>query len=116
MDFKKFLKFNRNGPEIKSLGKNIAAGWMRWYQIIFIAVFVLSSALGLYIWYRSLYQSSWSDERKREYSLTQNQEINLKEEEFQKVLNEIEKKKNNFQSEHLLIKDIFKPYDGYDNQ
>jgi hypothetical protein len=116
MDFKKFLKFDRNGPGIKSLGKNIAADWMRWCQVIFIAIFVFSSALGLYVWYKSLYQSSWSEERKKEYSLTQNREINLKEEEFQKVLDEIERKKNNFKSEHQPIKDIFKPYDGYVSQ
>lgn len=110
MNIKEFAKFNKASLGLKNIGRIIASYWMRYYQVIFIIIFISAAGLGLYFWYKSLYRSQWSDEEKGRYTMTQGREINLKEEEFQKVLSEIENRKNLFESEYQPVKDIFKPY------
>lgn len=112
MNIKELLKFDKIKRDFKKTGQFLASYWMKCYQVVFIVVFLLAGGIGLYLWYTSLYQSDWSEEKKREYSLTQSREINLKEEDFKKVLGDIENRKKIFESEHQPLKDIFKPYEG----
>lgn len=112
MNIKEFAKFNKAILGLKNIGRIIASRWMSYYQVIFIIIFISAAGLGLYFWYKSLYRSQWSDEEKSRYNAIQSREINLKEEEFQKVLSEIEERKKSFESDYQPIKDIFKPYEG----
>lgn len=113
MNIKEFAKFNKAVLGFKNIGRIIASRWTRYYQAIFIIIFIFAAGLGLYFWYKSLYRSQWSDEEKNRHTATQSREINLKEEEFQKVLSEIEKRKKSFESDYQPVKDIFKPYEGF---
>ncbi|MCX6765499.1 MAG: hypothetical protein NT136_00855 [Candidatus Moranbacteria bacterium] len=110
MDVKKILKFNKADWNFKKAGKTAAAFWMRHHQIIFISFFLFVAGAGLFLWYQNLYKAGWSEERKRQHALSQNQEVNLKEGEFRKVLEEITRRKTAFNSEYQTIKDIFRPY------
>ncbi len=113
MNIKEFVKFNKASLGLKNIGRIIASRWTRYYQVVFIIFFISAAGAGLYFWYKSLYQSQWSDEEKKRYNMTQGREINLKEEEFRKVLEEINNKKKIFELEHRPVKDIFKPYEGF---
>ena len=109
----KGLKLNTINLSLKKTSKKIVSFWNGYYQFIFIALLIFFSLLGIYYWYLSLYKSSWNADRITQYSLTQNREINLKEDAYQKVLDETEKMKQDFNADVEPSKDIFKPYDGY---
>lgn len=110
MDIKNLLKFKKTGSDAKKTGKKMIHCWICHQQAVFIIFVLVSAAAGSYVWYKSLYQSEWSAEEKNNYLISQNREVNLKEEEFRKVIGEIENRKNLFDSEFQPVKDIFKPY------
>jgi hypothetical protein len=112
MDFKKFFKISKPKLSYSKFSKLFLSFWIRRQQIIFITFFLSVAGLGIFFWYKNIYGFSWSEERKKEYNMTQGQQINLKEAEFKKVLEEIEKRKSNFESDSGQVRDIFKPYEG----
>ncbi len=110
MDLNNFLKIKKTGADIKKFLASAASFWVSHQQVVFIVLVIFSAVLGAYFWCRNIYRSGWSEEQKKTYNISQNREINLKEEEFKKVLAEIENRKNSFESEYQPVKDIFKPY------
>lgn len=110
MDLNNFLKIKKTGADIKKFLASAASFWINHQQLVFIVLVIASAALGAYFWCRNIYWSGWSDEQKKNYSASQSREINLKEEEFKKILKEIENRKNLFESEYQPVKDIFKLY------
>ncbi len=87
-----------------------ASFWINHQQVIFIVLVLVSAVVGAYFWCKNIYWSGWSEEQKKTYNASQSREINLKEDEFKKVLAEIENRRNSFESEYQPVKDIFKPY------
>jgi hypothetical protein len=112
MDFKKFFKISKPKVSFSKFSKSFLSFWLRQQQLIFITFFLSVAGLGIFIWYKNIYGFSWNDERKKEYNMTKGQQINLKESEFKKVLEEIDKRKSNFETAPGQVKDIFKPYEG----
>lgn len=110
MDINNFLKFKNFGQELKKHLKILASFWVNCQQPIFIILMITAAGLGAYFWCKNIYWSGWSEEQKKTYNLSQSREINLKEDEFKKVLAEIENRENSFESEFQPVKDIFKPY------
>lgn len=110
MDLSNFLKIKKTGADIKKFLASAASFWISRQQFVFIALVIASAVLGAYFWCRNIYWSGWSEEQKQNYSASQGREINLKEEEFKKVLAEIENRQNLFESEYQPVKDIFKSY------
>jgi hypothetical protein len=82
--------------------------WLRYYKLVFIMLFLVALGSGAFIWHDAFYRFHWSDEKKQQYTLTQNRNVNLKEDEFNQVLDVIEKRKQNYTSPKELLKDIFK--------
>lgn len=110
MDVNNFFKFYKIGKELKKRLGLAASFWINHQQLIFIVLVIASAISGAYFWCRNIYWSGWNEEQKKTYSASQSREINLKEDEFKKVLQEIENRKNRFESEYQPVKDIFKPY------
>lgn len=110
MNLNNFLKIKKTGANIKKFLAFAASFWVSHQQVVFIILVIASAVLGAYFWYKNIYWSEWNEEQKQNYSASQSREINLKEEEFKKVLQEIESRKNLFESEYQPVKDIFKPH------
>jgi len=109
MDTKNALKFSDLKQKAGKAGEFAASFWMHYQQIIFITFFLIIALIGVFIWYRSLYLSAWSEEKKMQYTTSQTRDVNLREGEFQRVLNDIEKRKEVFNSEYNSVNNIFKP-------
>ncbi len=110
MDLNNFLKIKKTGADIKKFLASAGSFWVSHQQFVFIVLVIASAVWGAYFWCKNIYWSGWSEEQKRNYNASQSREINLKEEEFKKILAEIENRKNLFESEYQPVKDIFKPY------
>lgn len=110
MDLKNILKLNKGSLNIGKFGKKAGLFWLNHQSLFFIVFVFLAAVAGGYCWYKFQYLSGWSEEKKQEYAATQGREVNLKEEEFKKVLNELSSRKKIFESQHQEVRDIFKSY------
>lgn len=84
--------------------------WQKIHMILFFALLFAAIIFGGYVWQQNLYGKGWSAERKQEYMNTQNKSVIFKEKDFQKMINDIQARKDENSKEYQPIKDIFTPY------
>jgi len=84
--------------------------WKKIHTILFFILLFAAIFSGGYIWQQNLYGEGWSIEKKQEYMNTQNKNVIFKENDFQKVLDNISLRKDENSKEYQSMKDIFKPY------
>jgi hypothetical protein len=94
--------------QFKKLPTILFSYWLKYYKLFFILLFLIVLGIGSFIWYDTFYRFGWSDEKKQQYTLTQNRNINLRESEFNQMLETIKKRKQNYESPEESLKDIFK--------
>jgi len=103
------FKFKKGKLSPKKTAIKIFWFWVKRREIFFIAVSLTVFGLGLYFSYVSLYKNSWNEERKNRYISSQRQEISFKEKNFTQAIEDIDRKKENYQKDFSPVKDIFKP-------
>lgn len=101
---------NKTAPKI-TIG-SLVKFWNKSYAIFFVILFVALAGYGAFIWYDSLYAGTWSADKKQQYLNSQEKSISLKEREFNSALEEIGRRKAEYEKEYQPIKDIFVPYEG----
>lgn len=84
--------------------------WQKTHILLFFVVLIIFIVIGGYVWKQSIYSGEWSNEKKQEYLNTQNKEVIFKEEDFQKVLNDISSRQDEISKTYQPIKDVFNPY------
>jgi hypothetical protein len=94
--------------KLKKIPAIIFSYWLKYYKLFFILLFLITLGFSLFFWYDTFYRFGWSDEKKQQYTVTQNRNINLKEKEFNQMLEVIEKRKQSYNAPPDKIKDIFK--------
>ena len=109
IDFKLFSGNVSNFSKEK-LVSLIAHAWQEIHTILFFILLFVAIVLGGYIWQQNLYGKGWSVERKQEYINTQNKSVIFKENDFQKVIDNISLRKEENSKEYQIMKDIFKAY------
>lgn len=107
---KNLLSLKKSRKELRQLTDKVAHCWNCHQQIFFIFLLFISAGAGVYFWYQINHQSMWSEQKKKEFLLTQSREVNLKEDDFKKALEVVEKRKKSFSEELEPPKDIFQPY------
>jgi hypothetical protein len=105
-----FLNLDKNRFNVVKIAKYCANFWSKHYRLIFLGFSLVVLSLGMYFWYQSLYQSEWSSERKNQYKKSQNKEVDLKEQEFKRVVGEVKRKEDAFKETPRSVKNIFKSY------
>lgn len=106
----KFNSGNTSGIHNKSILALISRIWQKTHIILFFLVLIVAIAIGGYVWKQNVYSGEWNDEKKQEYINTQNQGVVFKEDNFNKVLDDISLRKEENLKEYIPVKDIFKPY------
>ncbi|NTW26959.1 MAG: hypothetical protein HGA36_01405 [Candidatus Moranbacteria bacterium] len=94
----------------KPLLPAIGLFWQKIYKIIFLIFLLIALALGWYVWHTSLSGGEWSAEKKQEYLNSQTKGVVFNENNFKKVLLDIEERKQYVVSDDQTKKDIFKSY------
>jgi len=105
-----FFSFKKNSLNTGNVARCCFDFWNKHYRSVFFVFSFAILSLGMYFWYQSLYRSDWSNEEKNQYKKTQNKEVELREQEFKKVIEEIERKRNSFGVAPRLVKNIFESY------
>lgn len=93
-----------------SFGCNAALIWRKSRTTLFYVLLVGVIVAGWVIWQQSLKGAGWSDQRKQEFSDSQNKNIEFKEEAFKNVIDKIEERETENNQEYQPIKDIFTAY------
>lgn len=109
LDFKSDLG-GGNVFQVKNLGHHIAKTWNRIHMVVFFALLVLFAAFGWSIWNGSIMGSVWSDQKKQEFLNAQNTGVTFKEKEFNKVVESVKARNEEYVSPYQPINDFFKPY------
>lgn len=106
----KFSSKNMATIEMKQIVKVASRIWQKTHTLLFFVILIIFIVIGGYIWKQSLYSGEWSNEKKQEYLNTQNKEVIFNGEDFQKVLNDISSREEEYSKTYQPIKDVFKPY------
>lgn len=77
----------------------------RWIIFISLVVMVLFC---INLWYRYIYHSEWSEEKKKEYLNSQERGVVFDRERFNVVISQQEKRKSEFEKETEKQEDIFR--------
>jgi hypothetical protein len=104
---KKIFNFNS-----RELINKLSSFWNKFYKLALVVLFLIISLYGAYLWYWYLYKFKWSSEKINQYINSHDQEVKFKEEDFRKVINEIEKRKNAYSEAAKPIKDILGPLES----
>lgn len=106
------LKFGKkeNTSKIKFL-PNIGIFWQKIYKFILFILLMGVAVFGYFTWDKSLSGKGWSAEKRQEYLNSQNKRIVFKEKDFEKVIANIEARKQSIALEDKQeVKDIFKGF------
>ena len=106
-------KFNFNSSiniNPKNIGGIFLKIWQKTYMILFFLILTAFIAIGGYVWQQNVYSGEWNSEEKQKYINTQNKEIIFKENDFQKITDDIVSRRGENLEEYKPVKDIFKSY------
>lgn len=103
------LNFGKSGKKIQ-LGAALAQAWKKSFKLIFFFCLMGVFIFGWQIWQKSLSGNSWSAEKKQEYLNSQNTEILFNQKNFEKVLENVEARKQASMEQAKEFRDIFKGY------
>jgi hypothetical protein len=107
------LKLNfKNANIFKSgnLAGKLTFFWQKIHIWIFFVLLVAVIAFAFFVWQSSLNGSGWDQQRKQEYLNSQDKNIVFKENEFKKVIADIEKRFNHSTESYEPLRNIFEAY------
>lgn len=84
--------------------------WQKIYRSVLLIFLFALIALSAYIWNRSLSESEWGNEKKQEYLRAQGVGVTFSEDDFKKVLKDVESRRQEGSIEKRAIKNIFKSF------
>lgn len=91
----------------KNKARKLFSIWERYNNIIFIIFFCALSTYGAFLIYQSLYDSTWNENQKKEYILSQQKNIRFNEGKLMEIISETNRKRNEYEKKVFLGKDIF---------
>jgi hypothetical protein len=110
MSILNFSKFKKDFFTLRNISKCGSDFWDRYSKVFFLLFSISIFSWGVYFWFQITYRSDWSSEQKKQYQNSQNKEIELKEQQFKKVIEEFERKKEIYSTSIQANKDIFASY------
>ena len=110
--FKFRFKFKKGNLNVKKPAGKFFYFWIKHNKATFIIALLAVCGVGLYLFYKNLYEEQWSQEDKIQHINSQRREVNLKEDKFKKVMEEIRRKEDAYKIEFQPVNDIFKLLEG----
>ncbi|HLB50880.1 MAG TPA: hypothetical protein VJL38_01740 [Patescibacteria group bacterium] len=81
--------------------------WVRFFKFFLLFLFLGAAAWGGVLWYDSIYDSGWSDERKEAYLQEQQKNVQFKEENFSAVIEATQARRAAAAQEVPFFRDLF---------
>lgn len=110
MDEQIISEKKKGSIDFKAVAAKFPAIWEKYHKFLLVLIFLGLVSFGAYIWYDSFYSGAWSEDRKQQYLNSQEKSVTLKEKEFKKVLDSIDRRKKEYHKEYQPIKDVFQSY------
>jgi len=107
-----FLNFKKDFLSPENISKYCFEFWDKYFKIFFLLFSFSVLFLGVCFWFQIMYQSDWNSDQKKQYQNSQSKEVELKEQQFEKVAKEFERKKEIYNISIQPAKDIFASYEG----
>ena len=104
------LNFKKRFFSFSSLGKYFSDFWENNFRMFFVIFSIIVLSAGIYLWYQSIFKSDWNSEKKNLYKSSKNKNIELKENQFKSVVEEVDRKRAVYEGKTEFAKDIFAPY------
>ena len=103
------LKFKPNFKNSKTqIITIVAATWQKAHRYVFFVCLLSAFIFGWYIWRKSLSENFWSETKKQEYLDSQSKGVVFNQKNFEKVLADIELRKQKSANYNYEWKDTFK--------
>lgn len=77
-------------------------------RVVLLCVAILALGYCSYLWYKLVSRPEWSEGKKQEYINTKENKLKFEQAKFDKVIAEIEKRKNEYNNKIENITDIFR--------
>ncbi|MDH4330171.1 MAG: hypothetical protein OEV93_01315 [Candidatus Moranbacteria bacterium] len=93
--------------KIKKILNKINRFWFDHYGLFFLLIFISVSLFGAYLLYKNIYLSDWSDEKKQEYISSKQSVTTLKKDQFDQVIQSINRRHGFSERRFEPINNIF---------
>lgn len=103
------IKVGINKKSFISCAAKCASFWLRHQTVVLMVFLAIALGAGGYVWYKSAYGSSWSDEKKQEFMRSKDTSVKLKENVVDRTLQEIDARAQRFENTEGVSKNIFNP-------
>jgi hypothetical protein len=110
MNISNFLKFKKDSFASRNISKLCFDFWDRYFKVFFLLFSLAILFAGVYFWFQIAYRSDWNAEQKKQYQNSQNKEVELREQQFNKVVEEVNRKKDAYGKSIQAGRDIFASY------
>lgn len=110
MNISNFLKFKKDSLASKNILKYCFDFWDRYFKVFFLLFSLAILFSGVYFWFQIAYRSDWNAEQKKQYQNSQNKEVEFREQQFNKVVEEVNRKKDAYDKSIQVGRDIFASY------
>lgn len=102
-----FLKFKKDLFKLKNISRISSDFWDKHSKFLFFLFSLVILFLGVYFWFQMNYRSDWNSDQKKQYADSQSKEIELKEQQLKKVVEEFERRKGAYSAFTQVGRDIF---------
>ncbi|MGI6104296.1 MAG: hypothetical protein ACOYB5_03180 [Patescibacteria group bacterium] len=110
MNFKTNISSKSFKLETRHVLNLAARAWSKIHMTLFFTLLFCSIGFGGYIWRNSVSGANWTDQEKQEYLNMQNTKTVFRENDFRKVLEDVQRRKAADPISYQPINDIFEPY------
>lgn len=87
--------------------RRVTLFWYRHFKLMFILLFFLMLGFAAFLWYSSVYPYEWDESQKKAYIEQTFTETNLKEKEFQKLLESLRQRKIEYENPFEINRNLF---------
>lgn len=110
MNISNFLKVKKDFLASKNILKYCFDFWDKYFKVFFLLFSLAIIFAGVCFWFQIAYRSDWNIEQKKQYQNSQNKEVELREQQFNKVVEEVNRKKDAYNRNIQIGRDIFASY------
>lgn len=107
MKINKGIKIPKINISLEGARASFSSFFIRHYSVIFIIIMLLVFSACVYYFYQAVYGYQWPAEKKQQYMMLNGRLVKLKQEEFNKIIEEIENRSKAFEVNYEVEKNIF---------
>lgn len=102
------LNFKIKKFALGGIGKFLLKFWDKYHTVVFFVYFLLTVVYGGFYWYKSVYASDWSLEKKESFMKEKDKTVILNEKDLDAALLRLEERRDVYNTQGNEVRNIFK--------